>query len=205
MGCWAMKIIGLTGSIGMGKSVTANMLRRLGLPVFDSDRCVHGLLSPSGKAFETVALTFPESWDAKKHIINRTKLGEIVFKNEENRRKLESILHPLVWHEQNEFIKTSRRAGHKAVILDIPLLYETGSNRKCDLVICVDAPFVIQKQRVLSRPNMTEDKFYAILSGQIPNLEKKRRADIVIETGLGRAHTFRRLKTMVNELQKGTL
>lgn len=200
-----MKIIGLTGSIGMGKSVTANMLRRLGLPVFDSDRCVHGLLNPNGKAFETVALTFPESWDAKNRVINRSKLGEIVFKDEQNRHKLEAILHPLVWHEQNEFIKKSRRAGHGAVILDIPLLYETGAERKCDLVICVDAPFVVQKQRVLSRPNMTEDKFFAILSGQIPNLEKKRQADIVIETGLGRAHTFRQLKMMLHKIEEGTL
>lgn len=188
----------------MGKSLTAAMLRHLGLPVFESDLSVHLLLSPKGVAFETVALTFPECWDKKKHLIDRTKLGELVFGNEENRRKLESILHPLVWHEQKKFLKAAQKSGAKWVVLDIPLLFETGSERKCDLVICVEAPFLIQKQRVLSRPNMTEEKFYAVLQRQIPNLEKKKRADITINTGLGRAHTFRQLKMFLAELNRGT-
>jgi len=197
-----MKVIGLTGSIGMGKSVAANMLRRLGLPVFDSDRAVHDLLNPKGAVFETVALTFPESWDKKKLVIDRKKLGEIVFGNAENRQKLESILHPLVWFEQKKFLSAAQKSGAKWAVLDIPLLF--GSERKCDLVICVDAPFLIQRQRVLGRPNMTEEKFFNILEGQMPNLEKKRRADITIDTGLGCAHTFRQLKTLVGQLQKGT-
>ena len=188
-----MKVLGLTGSIGMGKSLVAAMLRRRGIAVFDSDRAVHNLLAPNGKAFETVALTFPESWDKKHHLINRRKLGEIIFVDPTAKSKLEAILHPLVTHEQKRFILKSRRMGRKNIALDIPLLFETGGERKCDKVICVTAPYFLQRQRVLVRTGMTEAKFKAIISPQIPDTVKRRLADIYLHTGLGRAATWRSL------------
>ncbi|OIN85630.1 MAG: dephospho-CoA kinase [Alphaproteobacteria bacterium CG1_02_46_17] len=197
-----MKIIGLTGSIGMGKSVTASMLQRMGYPVFDSDLAVHKLLAPYGAAFQTVALSFPECWDAKKHLIDRQKLGRIVFADSSKRKELEDILHPLVWWQQKKFIQESIARGAKIAVLDIPLLFETGSQRKCDAVICVDSPHFIQRQRVLSRPNMNEDHFYAILSRQMPQFEKKKLSDYILQTGLGYAHTLRHLKKIIANLTK---
>ncbi|HPQ50055.1 MAG TPA: dephospho-CoA kinase [Alphaproteobacteria bacterium] len=197
-----MKIVGLTGSIGMGKSVAAAMLQQMGIPVFDSDRSAHEFLSPNGAAFEQVALEFPECWDKKKHIIDRKKLGQIIFNDPWQRQKLESIVHPLVWWKQKEFLKAAKSRGSKIAVLDIPLLFETGAEKKCDAVLCVDAPYFIQRQRVLGRPDMNEDKFYAILSQQMPQIEKLQRADIIIKTGLGRADTYRQLKTAVSQIIK---
>lgn len=194
-----MKIIGLTGSIGMGKSVTANLLRRLGIPVHDSDAAVHHLLSPRGSAFKIVAQTFPEAWDKKNHIIDRRKLGEIIFSDSEKKRLLESILHPYVWRSQRQFVLRSQRMGKKRVVLDIPLLYETGAERRCDSVIVVTAPSFIQRLRVLNRFNMTPEKFSAILTAQIPDVEKRRRADIVIQTGLGKAFALKKLKEFLRK------
>ncbi len=184
----------------MGKSVTAAMLERMGYPVFDSDAAVHKLLSPQGAAFRTVALTFPECWDSKKHLINRNKLGQIVFADPQKKKQLETILHPLVWWAQKKFIQSSRSRGCKMAVLDIPLLFETGAQRKCDAVICVDSPHFIQRQRVLTRPNMNDDRFYAILSQQMPQYEKKQLADYVLQTGLGHAHTLRHLKKIIADL-----
>ncbi|MEK7802227.1 MAG: dephospho-CoA kinase, partial [Pseudomonadota bacterium] len=144
-----MKILGLTGSIGMGKSLVASMLRRRRVPVFDSDRCVHHLLGPNGKACAAVAKAFPAAWDKKKHLINRQKLGDMIFHAPHQRRKLEAILHPLVAQAQKEFIAKARRTGIKTIVLDIPLLFETNGQRKCDAVICVTAPSFIQRIRVL--------------------------------------------------------
>lgn len=194
-----MKIIGLTGSIGMGKSVTANLLRRLGIPVHDSDAAVHHLLSPRGAAFKIVAQTFSEAWDKKNHLIDRRKLGEIIFSDPDKKRLLESILHPYVWRSQRQFILRCQRMGKKRVVLDIPLLYETGAERRCDSVIVVTAPSFVQRLRVLSRSNMTPEKFAAILAAQAPDVEKRRRADIVIQTGLGKAFTLKKLKEFLRK------
>ncbi len=195
-----MKVIGLTGSIGMGKSLTASLLRRLGLPVHDSDKVVHDLLSPRGAAFKVVARTFPEAWNKKTFTIDRKKLGEIIFNDVSKKRLLESLLHPYVWKSQRQFILRCRRMGVDKAILDIPLLYETGAEKRCSTVICVTAPYLIQRQRVLRRPNMTEEKFFAILAAQVPDAEKRRRADVVIPTGLGRALTLQRLKAFLRKL-----
>jgi dephospho-CoA kinase len=194
-----MKVIGLTGSIGMGKSVTANLLRRLGVPVHDSDAVVHQLLSPQGEAFKIVAQIFPAAWDKKNRIIDRQKLGEIIFSDPEKKKLLESILHPFVWRSQRQFVLRFQRMGKKRVVLDIPLLYETGADRRCDAVIVVSAPPFIQRLRVLNRPNMTLEKFYAILGAQTPDFEKRRLADVVIETGLGKAFTLQKLKKFLRK------
>ncbi len=196
-----MKIIGLTGSVGMGKSVAASLLRRLRIPVHDSDAAIHEMLSPTGEAFTLVARMFPSAWDMKKRIIDRRKLGEIVFNDPEARRKLEAVLHPFVWARQRKFVLKARRMGVKRVVLDIPLLYETGSERKCDAVMVVTAPYLLQRQRVLRRANMTEQKFHAILALQVPDIEKRRRADYVIHSGLGRAFSLQQIKAFLRSLR----
>lgn len=195
-----MKIIGLTGSIGMGKSVTAAMLSQMGLPVFDSDHVARSLLAPDGAALETTALAFPEAWDRKRRVLDRRVLGDIVFADPEKRQILEEIIHPLVRQAQKKFIKNAQASGAKAAVLDIPLLFETQAELLCDLVLCVDAPHFLQKQRVLSRPAMDERRFYAILAQQMPQAEKLRLADRIIQTGLGVGHTRRQLQKILKEL-----
>jgi len=191
-----MKIIGLTGSIGMGKSTTASLLRVLKLPVFDSDACVHSLLS--GKAIPQITEVFPSVWDASTASINRSALGRIIFADENAKSQLEAILHPLVWEEQQRFLAKCRRAGHKRVVLDIPLLFETGRNRICDEVMCVTAPSFLQKRRVLARKGMTSEKYNAIITSQMPDQDKRNLSDFVVHTGLGRAFTLQKLKKIID-------
>ena len=189
-----MKIIGLTGSIGMGKSATAVLLRRLKIPVHDSDHAVHIALAPGGAAFRDVVAAFPASLDAGTGRIDRVALGRAVFSDPAKRRILESLIHPHVIASQKAFIRKARRNGFKTVILDIPLLYETKADARVDAVICVTAPGFLQKQRVMRRAKMDEARFRGILASQIPDHEKRRRADCVIHTGIGRAHTLQMLK-----------
>lgn len=184
----------------MGKSTVAEMLRQNGIPVFDSDKEAHTALSPKGRAFETVALTFPECWNRKTHTIDRQELGRIVFADPAQRRRLESIIHPLVWDAQNSFVAAAQRSGRKIVALDIPLLYETGAEARCDKVLVVDAPYAVQRARVLRRPGMTEEKLRNILNQQIPTQRKKQMADYVLETGLGLAYTRRALHRILQDL-----
>lgn len=191
-----MEIIGLTGSIGMGKSLVASMLKALGVPVFDSDGCVHALLS--GRALKPVLKVFPNIWDNRSQTIDKRALGEIIFGCDMAKETLESIIHPMVWEEQQKFIAKCKRAKKKMVVLDIPLLFETERDMICNRVICVTAPSFIQRQRVLSRKNMTNEKFTAILGSQIPDAEKQKLADIVIPTGLGRRATLNHLKKALN-------
>ncbi len=194
-----MRIIGLTGSIGTGKSTTAAMCRRLGAWVYDSDAAVHALLSPRGKAFRDVAVLFPDAWDRKKHIINRKILGELVFRDDAARKKLENILHPHIWAQQKKFILKARRAGIRHVIMDIPLLFETNAQKRMDAVITVTAPYFLQRLRVLKRPHQTLEKFHAILRQQIPQILKARMSDYVIQTGLGQRFVLDRLKQILNK------
>lgn len=195
-----MIVLGLTGSIGMGKSTVAEMLRQNGIPVFDSDKAAHAAIAPKGKAFEVVALTFPDCWNAKTHTIDRQELGRIIFADPQKRQQLENIIHPLVWEAQNRFVASAQRSGHKMVALDIPLLYETGAEARCDKVLCVDAPYIVQRARVLKRPGMTEEKLRSILAQQIPTQQKKQWADYVLETGLGVAYTRRCLNRILADL-----
>jgi dephospho-CoA kinase len=204
-----MIIIGLTGSIGMGKSTVATMLRGLGVPVHDADATVHDFLKPGGRAFREVCAAFPyfsypkiygRTWKGKKYI-RRKELGAVVFQDAIARKKLENILHPLVRESQNEFIRTMRRAGKKIICLEIPLLFEAGSDSMVDFVMVTSAPYTVQKRRVLDRPGMTEEKLNAILKTQMPDGEKRARADFIIRTGLSRAQTMKDIKSIMRKLQ----
>lgn len=190
-----MKIIGLTGSIGMGKSATAKLLRVLKVPVFDSDVCVHRLIQTT--AVPQIRKAFSSVWDRKTQSIDRKALGRIVFASPVAKEELENILHPLVWEEQQKFIAKCRRAGHRAIVLDVPLLFETGRNRICDKTICVTAPSFIQKTRVLSRKGMSSEKYQAVLKAQMPDRDKRYLSDFVVQTGLGRAFTLQKLKKIL--------
>lgn len=196
-----MIILGLTGSIGMGKSTAAKMFRRMGIPVFDSDADVHKALSPGGSVFEEVAVTFPESWDKKTRTINRKILGSIVFNDDVQRKRLEAILHPVVQRAQRKFVLVMRRMGRRIVVLDIPLLFETGAEKRVDYTICVTAPYDVQRRRVLARPNMDEERFLKILAQQIPDAEKQALADFVVQTGMGYSLTYRQLQKIVKQVQ----
>jgi dephospho-CoA kinase len=196
-----MIVLGLTGSVGMGKSTAAAMFRRLGVPVHDSDAAVHQLLAQHGAAVKAVAAEFPGVLRTEGGI-DRAALGARVFGDAAALKRLEHILHPLVRQSQQHFLAASRAARRPLVVLDIPLLYETGGERRCDAVVVVSAPPFLQHVRVMARPGMTEPRFRAILAKQMPDAEKRRRADYVLPSGLGRAVTFRRLKRLVAELRR---
>ena len=196
-----MIVLGLTGSIGMGKSTAARMLRQMGCGIYDSDLGVHKAISPTGKAFEAVTLTFPDCWDKRGHVINRQILGDIVFKDLEARQKLEAILHPIIEREQHAYIKQQTLLGRDFVVLDIPLLFETGAQERVDYTLVVTAPDFVQQQRVMARTNMTLEKFKAILKTQMPDTQKCALADFVIPTGLGMAHSYNILKRILESLK----
>jgi dephospho-CoA kinase len=196
-----MIVLGVTGSVGMGKSTAAAMLRRLGIPVHDSDATVHRLLAPHGAAVTAIATAFPEVRGADGGI-DRARLGREVFGDPEALQRLERILHPLVRRSQDRFLKLARGRRVPIVALDIPLLFETGGDRRCDRVVVVSAPAAVQRARVMARPGMSEARFRAILAKQLPDAEKRRRADYVVVSGLGRALTFRRIERIVRSLQK---
>lgn len=185
-------IVGLTGSIGMGKSTVAKTFARLGAAVLCADQIVHDLLAPGGAAVRKVAKLCPESL-VRDHI-DRKKLGAAVFQAPQKLQSLEAILHPLVWKARNAFIKQARREGKEVVLLEIPLLFETGADALCDVTICVTAPSAIQKERVLKRKNMSPQKFRAILKQQMPDRDKRRRANIVLRTDLGLAQMRKDVK-----------
>lgn len=176
-----MWIVGLTGSIGMGKSATATLFRELGVPVHDADVVVHRLYR--GAAVEPVEAAFPGV--ARDGAIDRTLLGARVLNDADAMVRLEAIVHPLVHREKDAFLAEARAKGARLVVLDIPLLLEGGSWRAVDAVAVVSADAAIQRERVLARPGMTEDKFRAILQKQMPDAEKRRRAHFIIDTGRG--------------------
>lgn len=194
-----MKILGLTGSIGMGKSTTATMLRRLGVPVHDADAVVHRLLARGGAAVAAIEATFPGVVEAG--AVNRQELGRRVFGQPAELRRLEAILHPLVRRAETEFLRRHRRSGTRLVVLDIPLLFETGGQRRCDKVAVVTAPAFVQEQRVMRRPGMNAAKLAAIRAQQMPDGDKRRRADFVLPTGTGKLPVLRRLKRIVTMLR----
>lgn len=176
-----MIVLGLTGSIGMGKSTTAKMFAEAGVPVHDSDETVHRLYS--GKAVALVEAAFPGV--TKSGAIDRTALAGRVLGDAAALKKLEAIVHPLVRAEADAFLAKNRAAGTPLVVLDIPLLFETGGRDRVDKVVVVTAPAEIQRARVLARPGMSKEKFSAILAKQVPDAEKRRQADFVIDTGRG--------------------
>lgn len=196
-----MIVIGVTGSIGMGKSTVAKMLAdEYNAPVHDADAVVRELLGPMGLAVAAVGGTFPESFDRKKKQIDRAKLAEIIFDDQEKREALEGILHPMVRDVQKQFLQQNAR--RKFAVLDIPLLFETGGEVNCDYTICVTAPYHIQMQRVMAR-GMSEEEFLRRLSGQMPDEIKRQRADFVVNTGISFADTLKQLKKIMRKI-KGT-
>ena len=175
-------VLGLTGSIGMGKSATAAMFKARGVPVHDADAAVHALYGPGGAAAEAVGREFPGVLGPEGGI-DRVALRDAVLGRPERLARLEALVHPLVRASSEEFL--AAHAGAPLVVLDIPLLYETGGQGRCDAVAVVSAPADVQRARVLARPGMTEAAFAAILAKQMPDAEKRARADYVIDTGRG--------------------
>jgi dephospho-CoA kinase len=193
-------VLGLTGSIGMGKSTAAAMVRRLGVPLFDADLVVHRLLAPSGAAVPAVSAVFP-GVATEDGGIDRALLGQRVFTNPAALRRLEEILHPMVAAAEKRFLARLRARREPLAVLDIPLLFETGAERRCDYVLVVSAPALVQRQRVMRRPGMTEIRLNAILRKQMPDHRKRQRADFVVPTGASRGLTLRRLKSIVRLLR----
>ena len=192
-----MFIIGLTGSIGMGKSTAAAMFRRLGVAVQDSDAAVHALMAPGGRAVPLVEGRF--SGVTKDDAIDRAALGAQVFGNPAALKDLEAILHPLVAGERENFLKKQALRRAPMVVLDVPLLFETGLDRDCDLTLLVSAPHFVQEGRVLKRPGMSLEKLSRIRSQQMPDREKRQRADHVIETGLGKRPVWLEILAIVRQ------
>jgi len=178
-----MKIVGLTGSIGMGKTTTAQMFAEAGARVFGADAAVHALYARGGAAVAAIAEALPEV--VRDGAVDRAALAARLQDHPEDFQRLEAIVHPLVQAERAAFIEAARAADAPLAILDIPLLFETGADADVDAVVVVSAPPETQRARVLQRPGMTEAKFEAILARQTPDSEKRRRADFVIETGAG--------------------
>jgi dephospho-CoA kinase len=174
-------VLGLTGSIGMGKSATAAIFRRLGVPVHDADAAVHDLYR--GEAAAAIGEAFPGT--VAHGVVDRTKLGAAVLGKPEELQRLEAIVHPLVRARRDTFLATAARAGAPLAVLDIPLLFETGGDRDCDAVLVVTAPAEVQRKRVLARPGMTEAKLDAILAKQQPDAEKRAKAHFLVDTSRG--------------------
>lgn len=176
-----MIVIGLTGSIGMGKTTTAKLFAEEGVPVLDSDEVVHALYR--AEAVPLIEAAFPGT--TVSGVVDRQKLGEALRANPANFSILEAIVHPLVRERQEAFLTESRKDGRQFALLDIPLLFETGAEKRVDKIVVVSCAPDIQRQRVLSRPGMTPEKFEMILARQMPDAEKRRRADFVIDSGNG--------------------
>lgn len=194
-----MVILGLTGCIAMGKTAAADMFRRLGVRVHDADETVHRLLGRGGRAVAAVEAAFPGA--GRGGAIDHETVAKRVFNNPEALKRLENILHPLVRMDQRRFLSAAARRGETLVVLDVPLLFETGGNEICSSVAVVSAPELVQTERLLKRPGMTRERIHAIRGLQMSDGEKKRRADYVIQTGLGRAFTMRKIKTIVHDLR----
>ena len=173
--------LGLTGSIGMGKSTTAAMFARRGVPVHDADRIVHELYK--GPAAPLIEAAFPGT--VKDGVVDRAELGARVLGRPDEIRRLEAIVHPMVHEAEQAFLARARAEGRNLVVLDIPLLFETGGEARADRILVVTAPAHVQRERVMARPGMTAERFGAILERQVPDAEKRRRADYIIDTSLG--------------------
>ena len=194
-----MKLIGLTGSIGMGKSTTANMFAEEGVPVFDADAAVHALYAPGGDAVAEIEAAFPGTTGSQG--VDRTRLSEALARDPAGFEKLEAIVHPLVAAARESFIEEARAAGCWAVLLDIPLLFESGREDAFDVLVVVSAPEDVQRQRVRARPGMTVEKFEAIKARQTPDHEKRTRADFVVDSSKGLADAREQVKRIIAVLR----
>ena len=193
-----MKIIGLTGGIGMGKSTAAAVFRRAHIPVFDADAAVHDLQGAGGEALPAIEAAFPGT--VTNATLDRAALRAAVLARPEALKLLEGIVHPMVRARERAAIARARRAGARAMVLDIPLLLETG-RRKLDLVVVVSAPSAVQIDRVARRRRMDRGQIAAIIARQMPDAAKRKRADIVVHTGLSRFHALRTLRRLILELR----
>ncbi len=193
-------LIGLTGSIGMGKTETAKMFARLGIPVYDADAAVHRLYEPGGAAVPDVEKAFPEAVRDGK--VDRVILAKEIGKSETGFKTLEAIVHPLVAREQMQFLTDAIAAGAEMVVLDIPLLFETSGHTRMDAVVVVSAPAHIQRARVLERDGMTEEKLDSILARQMPDADKRKGAHFIVETDKGLEHAFKQVEKIVETLHK---
>lgn len=194
-----MIIIGLTGSIGMGKTTTAHMFRELGCPVFDADAVVHNLYSVGGRAVPLIRAVFPDA--VKDGSVLRSILGQHMRRDPLNLQVLESFIHPMVAEERGVFLKTARENNNSIVVFDVPLLFETGGDKNVDIVVVVTAPADIQKKRVLSREGMSEVLFEKLLSRQMPDTQKRLRADHLIYTDKGLDFAREQVQKIVTTIQ----
>lgn len=193
-----MLIIGLTGSIGMGKTETARLFARQGVPVFSADAAVHALYKKGGAAVEAVGRAFPGV--VREGAVDRARLAEAVIGNAAAMQRLESIVHPLVHAAQEEWLKARGQEGASMVVLDIPLLLESGGKDRVDVVVLVSAPEAVQRARVLTRPGMTADKLDALLAHQMADGEKRRHADFIVETDKGLDHAGAQVEAILRAL-----
>ncbi len=194
-----MIVIGLTGSIAMGKTEAARMLRRDGIPVFDSDAAVHRILADDREVVRTIAERFPEC--VKDGRVDRRCLGRHAFADPHVRVWLERLIHPRVRARTRRFLQAVGRQRRPVAVLDIPLLFETGGETRVDRVAVVSAPAFVQRARALSRPGMTAERFEGILASQTPDPVKRRRADFVLPSGAGRRTTLRAIRRMLRRLE----
>jgi len=194
-----MFVLGLTGSLAMGKTTAAGTFTGLGVPVFDSDAVVHDILQKSARARKAIKMAFPGAFVAGE--ISRLKLGEFVFSSPAKLRQLEGILHPPFMARMRRFIDLHRKKETPVIVLDVPLLYETGVETVCDAVVVVTADATIQKKRALSRADMTKERLYMILERQMPDEEKRRRADYVVSTNGPKPATRKILEGILSEVQ----
>jgi dephospho-CoA kinase len=191
-------VLCLTGSLGMGKSTAAKFFAETGLPVHDSDAVVHALYE--GEAVPLIEAAFPGSTSAGK--VDRNKLAAMVLHDDAALARLEAIIHPLVTASRERFLAEAQARGAPLVVVDIPLLFETAAQSRCDAVVVVSAPADIQRQRALDRPGMTEEKLTALLAKQMPDEEKRRRADFIVDSSQAFDHTRAQIRDILQRVAK---
>ena len=190
-----MIILGLTGSIGMGKTMASDCFRRMGIPVHNADRAVHAMMCEGGEAVRAMAEMFPAA--VRRGNVDRQIIAKEVFADAKALNRIEELLHPLVRLRERNFLSYCARQGRGAVILDVPLLFETRGEERCDGVITVSAPAFVQHQRVISRPGMTLERLRSILARQVPDAEKRKRSDFIVLTGLSRHFSLIQIQKIV--------
>ena len=194
-----MYLIGLTGSIGMGKTLTASLFEAAGVPRYDADAAIHVLYAPGGDAVAPIAELFPDA--IVDGAVDRGILGQLVLKDADKLKQLEALVHPLAGASQMAFLSRHAEAGAPMALLDIPLLYETGGDGFVDCVVVVSAPYEVQRARVLARPGMSEEKFLDILGKQVPDAEKRRRADFIVDSSVSVEDARRQIHDILAALE----
>ena len=194
-----MYLIGLTGSIGMGKTLTASLFEAAGVPRYDADAAIHALYASGGDAVAPIAELFPDA--IVDGAVDRGILGQLVLKDADKLKQLEALVHPLAGASQMAFLSRHAEAGAPMALLDIPLLYETGGDGFVDCVVVVSAPYEVQRARVLARPGMSEEKFLDILGKQVPDAEKRRRADFIVDSSVSVEDARRQIHDILAALE----